>query len=401
MLRLAVQDLGRSRRESTVDHSERTPVRFVGPGRFATGVGQRLQFIADAYQAHRHRQFFFERGQLDEVVRKCGVRGASRRQPDDLTRDVRVAIAIAADPGPRPQDGLLEYVGIGPPRLQGRAHLGVDLRNHLEEGRRVVPQPRLDLVLNLQPRQPNQRRLPQSQNVAAQFELDAATIAGAILPMQAQPHQLGDAVLGVEHRPAARLGGVCGDHRRHQRTREGIGNRRGVQFGGLQLQIGRREAAVLRRFARRDVDGAAPLPVDVLGHVGEQREVGEGANDRDGPMNVDAVEQARQLGAVDLGAAHLERPDAGTLHEVEDFVAVLLAHRVAEDRTEQANVLAHRLGCLAANLGSAHGTDRCESGVGSIGHGFKYRRSGIGPQYEPRPRSPGKPLARRSPAVLG
>ena len=109
-----------------------------------------------------------------------------------------------------------------------------------------------------------------------------------------------------------------------------------------------------------------------------------------------------QLGAVDLGAAHLERPDAGPLDEVEDFVAVLLAHRVAEDRTEQANVLPHRFGCLTANLGSAHGTDRCESGVGSIGHGFKYRRTRIGPQYEPRPRTEGQTLWRDDePAVLG
>ena len=59
------------------------------------------------------------------------------------------------------------------------------------------------------------------------------------------------------------------------------------------LQVGGGQAAVLRRLARRDMDGAAALPVDVLGDVGQQREMGERADDRDGLVDVDAVEQLR------------------------------------------------------------------------------------------------------------
>ena len=73
-----------------------------------------------------------------------------------------------------------------------------------------------------------------------------------------------------------------------------------------------------------------------------------------------------QLGPVDLGAAHPERLDAGPFDEIEDLVAVLLADRVAEDRAEQPDVLAHRLGGLAAHLGALDRSDRCKGGVGRI-----------------------------------
>ncbi len=75
-----------------------------------------------------------------------------------------------------------------------------------------------------------------------------------------------------------------------------------------------------------------------------------------------------ELGAVDLGAAHPERLDAGPLDEVEDLVPVLLAHGVAEDGAEEPDVLTHRLGGFPADLGAAHGADRRQRGVGSVSH---------------------------------
>ena len=65
--------------------------------------------------------------------------------------------------------------------------------------------------------------------------------------------------------------------------------------------------------------------------------------------------------------------DARPLDEVEYLLAVLLADRVAEDRAEQPDVLAHRLGGLASHLGAPHRTDRCQCDVGDFGH-----RSSIG-----------------------
>ncbi len=85
-----------------------------------------------------------------------------------------------------------------------------------------------------------------------------------------------------------------------------------------------------------------------------------------GLVDVDAVEQRGQLGAVDLRAAYPEGLDAGAFDEIEDLVAVLLAHGLAEDRAEQTNVLAHRFGGFSAHLGALHRADRFEGGVGRI-----------------------------------
>jgi hypothetical protein len=166
---------------------------------------------------------------------------------------------------------------------------------------------------------------------------------------------------------------VCGDHRRDERSGQRIGHGRRIQFGGVEFEICSGETAVLRWLACRDVYGPAAFAVDVLGDVGQQREVGEGADDGDGPMDVDAVEHACQLGAVDLRASHPERLDARPLDEVENFLAVLLPNRVSEDCSEQPDVLPHRFGCLAAHLGAPHRTDRCQRDVGDFGH-----RSSIG-----------------------
>ena len=109
------------------------------------------------------------------------------------------------------------------------------------------------------------------------------------------------------------------------------------------------------------MDRAATLAVDVLGDVGQQREMGERADDGNGLVDVDAVEHGGQLGAVDLGAPHPERLHPGSLDEVEHLLTVLLANGVAEDRAEQPDVLAHRLGGLTAHLGALYRADGFES----------------------------------------
>ena len=109
------------------------------------------------------------------------------------------------------------------------------------------------------------------------------------------------------------------------------------------------------------MDRASTLAVDVLGDVGQQREVGEGADYRDGLVDVDAVEHRRQLGAVDLGAPHAERLHAGAFDEVENVLAVLLADGLAEDGAEQSDVFAHRFGGLTAHLGALYRADGFQS----------------------------------------
>ena len=136
------------------------------------------------------------------------------------------------------------------------------------------------------------------------------------------------------------------------------------------------------------MDRSAPFPVDVLGDIGQQCEVAERADDRDRLVNVDAVEQSRHLGPIDFGAANPERLHPGPLHEREHLVPVLFAHRVAQHRSEQPDVLAHRLGGLPADRGPVDRADRLERAirgghihVPSIGERRPRRpaRTGMGP----------------------
>ena len=332
------------------------------------GVGEGGQPVADVHQTHRHRQFLLERSELTEVVRECGERGAAGGQPHHVGGHVRVAVPVAADPRSGAQDRLGQQVGVGPAGLQRRAHLRIDLRNDLEERRRVVPQAGFDLVLDLQSRQPDQRGLPQREDVSAQLGLDVAAFLGPGQAVHPHPHQLGDAVLGVEHGAPPRLGGVRGDDGRHQRPDQRVGHGVRIQVRRVEFEVGGGQAAVLGRFTGGLVDRPAALAMDVLGHVGQQREVGEGADDGDGLVNIDAVEQRDDVGAVDFGATHPKRLHPGAFYQVEDGVTVLVANGLPQDRAEQADVLTHRLRRFPSHLGAQDRTDRCQRGIGRLSH---------------------------------
>ncbi len=125
---LTVQDLGGGRGGSRrVDDAQRPAVGLVGAGRLARHGGEGGEFVADLHQPRRHRQFLLERGDLGEVVRRCAVYAALPvGQPHHVGGDVGVAVAVAADPGARPQDGFGQQLGIRPARLQRSTDLGVD-----------------------------------------------------------------------------------------------------------------------------------------------------------------------------------------------------------------------------------------------------------------------------------
>ena len=82
----------------------------------------------------------------------------------------------------------------------------------------------------------------------------------------------------------------------------------------------------------------------VLGDVGEMREIAVGAHDRERLVGAEAVERRLELAArADLVVAmEADRGLADLLDELVDLLALLLAHRVAEDAAEQADVVAQR-----------------------------------------------------------
>ena len=126
--------------------------------------------------------------------------------------------------------------------------------------------------------------------MAAKFGVDEPAVLGLVVSVQPQSHQSGDVILGVEHGSAAGLGRMRGDDRRYQRIAQRPGHRLGIQTRGVELRVGRREGAVDGRFTRGDVHSAAALAVDILGNVGQQREMSEGPDHRNGTVNVDPGE---------------------------------------------------------------------------------------------------------------
>src|SRR4029079_2357688 len=119
------------------------------------------------------------------------------------------------------------------------------------------------------------------------------------------------------------------------RTLQGVGDAGRIQVGQIEFRVSGGQAAVLGQFAGVDVNAAAALPVDVFGDVGQEGEIAERPDDRDRKVDVDAVEQARHLGPVDLRASQPEGFHSGAFDEVEHFVTVLLAHGFAQDCAQQ------------------------------------------------------------------
>ncbi len=134
-----------------------------------------------------------------------------------------------------------------------------------------------------------------------------------------------------------------------------------VQAGGVQQLEAGRQGALLRRGPLPAVVPAAALVVHVLGQVGQQGEVAERPDDVVGGAHVETGEGPGEPAAVDLGAADPERLDPGGLHHVEDRLAGLLPHHLAQHPAQQPDVLPQRglvlrsVGAGAAQVGDVHG----------------------------------------------
>ena len=82
----------------------------------------------------------------------------------------------------------------------------------------------------------------------------------------------------------------------------------------------------------------------VLGDIGEMGEIAEGAHDRQRLVGAEGIEHRLELAprAGLVVAVEADRGLADLLDERVGFLALLLAHRVAENAAEQADVVAQR-----------------------------------------------------------
>ena len=233
----------------------------------------------------------------------------------------------------------------GPERVERVLDRAVEPRQLAEEGVVVIGEAVGDLVDHLQPGLAQHVGAPEDQHGAPQLLLDRA---------RARPRRRGAVALVEERRDleladqgalAAHLRRVRGEHRAHQRAVEEVARAPSALDARLARAVeGEGERAGARRRAGLHVRAVAADVVLVLGDVGEMREVAEGAHDGERLVGGEAVERRLELaqGAGLVVAVEADRGLPDLLDERVGLLALLLAHRVAEDAAEQADVVAQR-----------------------------------------------------------
>jgi GNAT superfamily N-acetyltransferase len=160
---------------------------------------------------------------------------------------------------------------------------GVEPWQFAQEGGLEVGQAVVDLIDHRQLGGAQHARLPQRQHRATQRLVVGLGLLGGELHAVARVQEPRDHGLAVEDALPLHLGGVGGEHRRHQRAVEEAGQRRGVGRTAVERALERvRQAALARCRAGDQVRARAPDVVLVLGDVGQVGEIAEGAHHLDG-----------------------------------------------------------------------------------------------------------------------
>ncbi len=349
------------RRQPRVDAGQRAAVGLVLAVRVAVGAarGQRPHRGRDRGQQLRGRELGAELVDLAQVVAQRDLGLARQRQTQRVGVDMRVAVAVAADPVAHAEERRHRRR-----RLPERAfEVAVEPRQRAQEGRRVVRQRVVDLVGDRQPGKAQHPRLPELRDARAQQGLVVGAL-GVVAQRLARGDKLGDRALGVEDALALDFGRVGGQHRADLRALQRGADLVGAEPGRGQVLEAARERA--RGGLPGDLlRGQAARLVAVLGDVGEVAEVRERADHADRLVDRQALEQAVEVapGARVVLVAVGHREPAHALDELVGRIALLLADDLAEDAPEQPDVVEQR-GEFAVGGGGARRARRVGAGHG-------------------------------------
>ena len=343
----------RRRGEPGVDADQRLPVRLVG----TVGVvvmrrrSEPEQFLRRLYEPRRQRKLAAERVDLAEIMSE-GDGGLRRdRILERCRNDEGIAVAVAADPRSRTQERRQREAGGAArgrePLAQARLERKVEARHLAEERVAIVGEAVVDLVLHAQLRQPDHRRLPEHQNLAAEAGFEFARLVGREQDPVAPLQQPDDLALAIENALALDLGRMRGEHRAHL----GVGEPR-CQRGGAHAMVGEAiervgKAAALRQRTGKRVRAPPAVLVHVLGEVRKMREVAERAHDVQRLADRQFVQQCRELRlhlrrCVLVRAAEADRRLADGFDPQKSGFTRLLAQHVAQHAPEQPRVVAQR-----------------------------------------------------------
>ena len=329
-----------SRRQPRIDAGERAPIGFIlAMGvLIARSIREGLQLRRRADQPARDGKLPAEMVNLGQVIAQRDLALAAQGEFERIGVDVRIAVAVAADPGSHAEETVDPFAG------KVIFEFGVKARNLLQEGHLVEAQRVLDLVADGEARITQQPRLPQLRDAGAQQEFVLFPRARALEPFM-RKQQLRDRPLGFEQASALNLGRMRGEHGRNHAALQRLGDRpRRNRRGGQALErLGEGAALmILRLFLGQRRAGADIVPV--FGDIGEMGEIAERADDRHGLFRSEAAQQRIELVArLRIGAAlkgDAEAPDG--LDPRKCFLAFLFANGIAEQLAEQTDVVDQR-----------------------------------------------------------
>ena len=333
--------------EPGIHAGDRAPIGLAAPrqGRVAGVVGERVQLRADPDESRVERQDAAELVQLVEIIGERPGALLPHRLLQHLGGDKRVAVAVAADPRAdlkERRDRLLEPLSAE--RVEFVLDRAVEARQLAEEGVVVIGEAVGDLVDHFQPRLAQHVGAPEDKDAAPELLLVERELGLVAVGAIALVQKLCDLELSCQRALAPDLGRMGGQHRAHQRAVE-----EGAEPLGLDARLaypvkGEGERAGAGSRAGKRMRAIAADVMLVLGDVREMGEIAEGAHNRQGLVGAQAVEHRLELAPrADLVVAvEANGRLADLLDERVGLLALLLAHRVAQNATEQTDVVPQR-----------------------------------------------------------
>ena len=228
----------------------------------AARLRQRQHRFGHMRQFGRDRQFRAQRMDRFHIIGQRRLAATAQRRPQLRRLHERVAVTVAADPVADPQEAVW-------PCAQHPFPPAIKRGQRRQEDVAEIGQDIVDLVLHEQLLAAQRARLPQQRDLAEDRLVQIFAVIRLGPPGILELHQVGDAILVIDHALAPHLGRVGGQHRHDQAVRQQFQHR--ILADAMRFELGHRRRDIGTRFRRH------ALPI--LGQIGEHREQHEAAGE--------------------------------------------------------------------------------------------------------------------------
>ena len=201
--------------------------------------------------------------------------------PRDVRGHVRVAVAVTADPGSESDRCRGQRQALAGRRAQRAIHAAQVTRQRMPEALLEHDQAAADLVEDRRTLTAEVVGSPRAHDLAQQRRLDLLALRHRQVVAVQDAERAGHAVVFLDQRAAGDLGGMRREHQLDPERADGV--MEGVRRQATGPQPGKRLVARASLGSGGGIALVRPAAADavvLLGDVGEMKEVGEGAGDR-------------------------------------------------------------------------------------------------------------------------